>query len=111
MGAGGELAVNGAEFAGSGATLKCALGEDGAGVFKVKGELKVGEGVKLEVDASAYKGSRSWVKLVDAETRSGSFAVTVKGSNTDAEVVEHRPGFDDGSIWLFVRRGLCVTVK
>lgn len=111
VGAGGELAVNGAEFAGSGATLKCALGEDGAGVFKVKGELKVGEGAKLEVDASAYKGSRSWVKLVDAETRSGSFAVTVKGSNTDAEVVEHRPGFDDGSIWLFVRRGLCVTVK
>lgn len=111
VGAGAALTVNGAEFAGPGATLKCTLGEDGAGIFKVKGELMVGEGAKLEVDASAYRGSRSWVKLVDAETRSGSFAVTVKGSNMNMEVVERRPGFDDGSVWLFVRRGLCVTVK
>ena len=111
VGAGGELTVNGAVFAGSGATLKCTLGEDGAGIFKVKGELKVGEGARLEVDASAYKGSRSWVKLVDAETRSGSFIVTIRNPEPTLEVVEQRLGFDDGSVWLHVRRGLCLTVK
>jgi hypothetical protein len=111
IGEGGELIVNGAEFAGTSSALRCRLGASGAGTFEIKGALTVGEGARLVVDASAYAGKRSWVQLVKCLSRTGSFSVSFEGDSRGMEIVQNRPGHEDGSVWLYAKRGLTVSVK
>ena len=109
VGAGGSLTVNGASFDGATATLRCALGASGAGTFRVKGELAVEAGAKLVVDARDYTGQPVWVRLVNADSRTGDFSdVTVLGRG---EVVQNRQGDATGSVWLYVPRGFGLIIR
>ena len=108
VGAGGSLTVNGATFAGSSATLRCTLGASSAGTFRVAGEMVVGDGARLVVDASKYSG-QSWVKIVNADSRTGSFSdIEVIGGGA---VVQSREGDSSGSIWYRAGRGAILTIK
>ena len=109
IGAGGTLTVNGANFTGSTATLLCTLGENGAGMFRIKGELAVAEGAKLVVDTRRLGRKSGWFRLVNANTRTGSFTdVSILGKG---EVVQNREADGTGSIWLRVYRGMGISIR
>ena len=109
IGAGGTLTVNGANFTGGTATLLCTLGENGAGTFRIKGDLAVAEGAKLVVDTRKLGRKSGWFRLVNANTRTGSFTdVSILGKG---EVVQNREADSTGSIWLRVYRGMGISIR
>ena len=109
VGPGGALTVNGASFGGAPATLRCTLGASGAGTFRVNGDLEVEAGTKLVVDAREYAGQSVWVRLVNADSRTGDFSdVTVLGRG---EVVQNRSGDATGSVWLYRPHGFGMVIR
>jgi len=108
IGEGGFVVCNGANFAGETSTLKIDLGSSAqyevnnaasTAFLRVKGELTVGSGARLVVDARRYDGSKKLVRIVRPNSRVGSFApedITILGGG---EVVQNRDGYSDGSIW------------
>ena len=87
-------------------TLRFELGPAGPGKLTALGTLTIAAGSKLEVDATAYRGSGGWIKLVDCAARTTAFApenITLTGPGS---VRQNR----DEDLWLFIQRGTIISV-
>ena len=86
-------------------TVNFTLGQQGAGTF-VCDTLKVDDGAKLVVDASAYAGDSGWIKLIECATRDGSFDTEDISVIGIGEVRQDK----DASVWFCQMNGTLILL-
>lgn len=87
-------------------TLRFELGANGVGSLSASDTVSISDGAKLEVDATAYTGNASWIKLIDCVTRTTDFApedITLTGPGNIRQDI-------DEDIWLHIVRGTMIIV-